>query len=120
MSTGIPAKSKKTELLALPSFEWGEEQPWYRSLLIVPTRMKHDSGFAQVAVIGVNEATEAEKILAYPDDIQFPVNPDEWSLRMDCYHPTLVLHLWSLRFEFSVDYPTSSVCIKTRPYKREG
>lgn len=84
----------------------------------------HDSGFAHIAIIGCRvhgDEEMAESIIAWPDDIQWPAQsgisdtlPSFGDLRMDAFHPSGVLRLWSGTFEFAVDNPTSSVEIKIR------
>lgn len=97
----------KKLVLGLPVADW-ESPGWWRSLLIVPTPQRQDSGYSHIAIIGVND--NAEKILAYPDDIQFPAFSNTpgssytyGALRMDSYWPSGVLRLWSRDYEFSVD-----------------
>lgn len=112
---GIPASSKKSDLLKLPEFEWSEVgMEWYDSILVIPTRLKHDSGWSRIALVGARKL-RAIKILAYPDDIHWPANGNygyDW--RMDSFYPSGVLRAWGSNKEFSVDYPTSSVEIKIR------
>lgn len=120
-------KATKRELLALPHLPWGEPRGWFDALLIIPGRHKHDSGWAHIAVIGVNHVDggdEAEHIIAYPDDLHWPAQSgisdysdftrSYGSLRTDAYHPSGVLRLWSSEYKFSVDHPTSSVDILIR------
>jgi len=119
----MKANSKKTELLTLPFRGWNAPEKWYTSLLIVPSRKMHDSGWAHIAVIGV-EGDEATEIIAFPDDIHWPAQSsltppgtplsDYGALRTDAYWPSGVLRLWSGIYEFSVDSPTSSVDIRIR------
>ena len=100
---------KKTELLKLPDREWGKRDKLYDSLLIVPTRLKHDSGYSCIAVIGCIDDTPTE-ILAYPDDLEMPkIGTNNYmGLRMDCSYPSGILRLWSYRYQFSIPMPTSS------------
>lgn len=110
----------KKAVLALPEADWRESgNLWWESLLIVPTRKMHDSGFARIAIIGVN-AHQAEQILGYPDDIQWPAQsgisgtmPDYGALRTDAYWPSGLLHLWSREYEFNA-HGVSSLDIKIR------
>jgi len=103
-------KMNKTELLALPVREWASNTI-YDWLLIVPTRLKHDSGFACIAIIGC-KGDEPVEICAYPDDLQMPVIPDNWSVRMDCSYPKGILRFWSNRYKFQVPRALSSTEIK--------
>ncbi len=118
IAVGSPGlKWTKKQLLKLPDAEWGGPERWWRALLIVPTRKKHDSGWSHIAIIGVNAEHQAELILAYPDDIAFPAlcEPRGYNpIRMDSYHPQGVLRMWSSSYDFAIDYPTSSVDIQVR------
>ena len=100
---------KKTELLALPHRQ--ESETTYDSVLIVPTREKHDSGFARIAIIGVRERVPVE-ITAYPDDINwFASQPPEGiaSFRTDASMHG-ILHVWG-RGTFKVGDAFSSTDI---------
>jgi hypothetical protein len=117
----IPVTSKKKQLLALP-FAPFDSAGWWDSLLIIPTKEKHDSGYAHIAIIGcqIDLATKtsmAHMILAYPDDITWPEsqhNVWESRIRTDAYVENSALHLWSNYLDFSVSSATSSVDILTR------
>lgn len=56
----------KKELLALPERDWKKISS-YDSLLIVPTRKKHNSGYNLFAIIGCNGSIPIE-IAGYMDD----------------------------------------------------
>lgn len=108
----------KKEILDLPDAEGGAEAKWWRSLLIIPLRTKHDSGYSNMAIVGVDEDGQGEVLVRYCDDLQFPLAPsgfqDEADLRMDCYYPSGVQKLWSRRFEFRLEWPGSSSRIEVR------
>jgi hypothetical protein len=113
--------SPKRELLKLPRRAWAAPEVWWRALLIVPTPKMHDSGYALIAIIGVDAEDEAQEILAYPDAITWPAQsgyidsmPDYGGLNTDAYWPSGVLRLFSTEFEFAVTNPVSSVTIKIR------
>ena len=116
--------AKKTEFLALPNLPWGDERGWWDCLAILPSRLKHDSGWSHIAIIGIRHTKDgdvAESILAMPDDIALPnvAGSDYRPFRMDSYYPSGVLRLWSRGYEFSVDSPTSSVDILIRPKEKK-
>lgn len=126
MTVNLNGKFTKRDLLSLPSAKW-DDPGWWDSLLIVPTPRKHESGFAHIAIIGVVEVgrtSEATKILAWPDDIQWPAQSglsglvDYGGLHTDAYHPSGVLRLWSREYEFSTTAALSSVTILIRPRNR--
>lgn len=67
MSKGWTEYTKK-ELLALPKRKWGLESE-YRSVLLVNTRCKHDSGYNCFAVIGCKDGYTPTEIAGYMDDL---------------------------------------------------
>ncbi len=107
---------KKSELLVLP---YRNDAPTvYDSLLLVPSRLKHDSGYMRIAVIGVREGVPVE-IAAMPDDLNLYANQyHEFiaSVRMDCSYPSGVLHLWDRNSQFQVGSSYSSTDIKVVPH----
>lgn len=77
-----------------------------------------------IGVADVGRTSEATKILAWPDDIQWPAQSglsglvDYGGLHTDAYHPSGVLRLWSREYEFSTTAALSSVTILIR--RRNG
>jgi len=122
----IANHASKRDLLKLPMLSGVGPAGWYDALLIVPSHHKHSSGWAHIAVIGVmytDEGDSATNILAFPDDLQWPAKSalkefgdlsDYGALRTDAYYPSGVMRLWSRHFQFSIDFPTSSVEILLR------
>lgn len=111
---------EKSELLKLPERDWKSDTV-YDYLLIVPTRLKHDSGFACIAVIGCI-GDEPKEICAYPDDLELPkANVPEYAMafRMDCSYPRGILRLWSNRYKFMVPTALSSTEIVAIPREPE-
>jgi hypothetical protein len=104
----------KKDLLTLP-----ERKPYvstamvYDKLLIIPTRIKHESGFARIAIIGF--VGDMAEITACPDDIcwDFTKAPKgDLAMRTDCYYPSGILKMWGHRIEFQVGEAFSSTDIK--------
>ena len=73
---------KRDELLSLPNRAWNEVKQ-YESLIIVPTKHKHDSGWRLMAIIGCNKIDDChnmpEEIVGYCDDIHV-LSPDNSGL----------------------------------------
>lgn len=88
----------------------------YRSLLIVPSRRKHSSGFTQIQVVGVGPNEVLELITTYSDDLGFymptPLTEGYESIRMDCLYPSGIMRVWSNYFDFVVSFTSSSLVIK--------
>ena len=85
----------------------------YEKLLIVPTRLKHESGYTKIAIIGVTG--DDGEIAAYPDDIcwDFTEVPQlSLGMRTDCYYPSGILRVWSYYCSFEVGLAYSSTDIK--------
>lgn len=93
-----------------------ENETTYKSLLIVPSRRKHDSGFTQIQVIGVKGKDELEMCTTFSDDINWylpSVLKDEYfSIRTDVFYPSGIMRMWSNYFDFKVEWATSSLSIK--------
>lgn len=62
-------KYTKKELLELPQRDW-ECVSEYSSVLLVNTKMKHDSGFNLFAVIGCDDKGLPKEIAGYMDDFR--------------------------------------------------
>lgn len=95
------------QLLSLPVRDWGEISI-YDSLLLVPARKMHDSGWMLIAIVGIREG-EAVEIAAYPDAITWEGKLD--MLKTDCTYPTGVIHFWTRGCVFEVGDACSSVDI---------
>lgn len=111
----------KKELLKLPNRKWDDTSRLYDKIWIIPSGLKHDSGYMCIAVIGVWKDGEEEKaeICAYPDDISylFPImtyglNSELAKVRQDCFYPSGVLQFHSSFGKFYVSEALSSVDIK--------
>ena len=100
------------ELLALPVRDWDEETV-YRSLIIVPTPRKHDSGWRLMAIVGcATEGGEPKEIAAFCDDIEWTCHDAKrfgdngqyaiGQIRTDCCWRSRALHMWSSHSEFKV------------------
>ncbi len=62
----------RAELLALPHRPWNAASV-YDTLLLIPTGHKHESGFVQMALIGVNDRQAVEIAASCPDDINWHI-----------------------------------------------
>jgi hypothetical protein len=110
----IDATSRKKDLLKLPEAPFNNPKK-YPFLLIVPTKELHDSGYRHIAIIGgtyVNNKPMAVEVLAYPDDITFPIPEYSYLMRMDCFGDNGVLRLHSIAYDFFVSCPVSSTEIE--------
>lgn len=109
---------KKKDLLELPVRDWNEKGSHYSSLLIVPTRKKHDSGWTVIAIVGVDDKFLPVEIAAYCDDIYWCIAKDalvveyegtfDGFVRTDCTYPSGIIHVWKNGIEFEVGASLSS------------
>lgn len=102
-------------LKKLPSRS-GNEESEYKGLYIIPSGLKHDSGYMAIAIVGIKENDDLE-IAAYPDDIcwnfmKFLQAYDVTGMRTDCLYPTGVLHFWGKKLKFIVEGAYSSTTIR--------
>ena len=104
---------KKKEILELvPSLPTSSKYTplEFDSLLVIPTRKKHDSGYNCILVIGVNKGEAVCKITDWSDDLKFNVLDEDsmfrW-VRMDCL-PSGVLRIHSKKI-ISDDFCVSTV-----------
>lgn len=109
----------KKELLKLPERKWDNTKRLYDAIWIVPSGLKHDSGYMCIAIIGVWEENGESKgeICAYPDDVSyfFPYENEKYSMakvRQDCFYPSGVLQFHSRHGKFFVSEALSSVDVK--------
>lgn len=108
-------KLDRKSLKLLPQREWGIDSK-YKSVYIVPSGTKHDSGYMEIAIVGEKEGGELE-VAAYPDDIVWDMTEirqeyDSMGMRTDCSYPKGVLRFWGNRVEFVVEAALSSTNIK--------
>lgn len=115
-------KTKK-ELLASPYREDdGASGRRYKTILLVPSGLKHDSGYMKIAIIGAyNEGDETKyEICGYPDDINWIIPPaikgrDYYipNLRTDCFYPSGVMQFWHRNYEFLVggEYSSTEITV---------
>ena len=73
---------------------WNTESQ-YKTLYLIPSGLKHDSGYMTIAIVGKKENGSME-VCAHPDDIdwdfsalnqKFPTS----GMRMDCIYPNGVI-----------------------------
>jgi len=106
----------KRELLKLKERDW-QQKSIYDSIVIVPTRTKHDSGFTLMAIIGIRNGKPIE-IAAHCDDVNWyipsGVYPGEMILRTDCYYPHNIIHFWSNKCIFEVGASASSTDVRLK------
>ncbi len=115
-------KLNRKALKDLPNRKEGETT--YREIYIVPSGLKHESGYMQIAVVGKTTAGDLE-IAAYPDDICWDMRKIEQSydstgMRTDCSYPEGVLHFWGRSVQFIVEGAFSSTTIRVEKFNKNN
>ena len=99
------------ELRSLPFRNWNETK-LYKSIIVIPSGKKHESGWALMYIIGVNEEQIPFEIAAYCDDICWKMpTPIEYEFRNDMFYPSGAMHFWSRKYYFEVGSSLSSTGI---------
>jgi hypothetical protein len=96
------------KLLALPVRQWNKIKV-YSSIALVNTKKKHDSGWALMAIVGLDDFRNPIEIAGFCDDI-------EWDFggllfRNDMF-PSGIIHFWSKEASFEVGFVCSTTTIK--------
>lgn len=95
----------RKELLSIPKRKWDKTLHGVTGVYVIPSGRKHDSGWACM-----------DFVAEFSDDrrmVRFGGGCDAVSLigsnfRMDCEHPSRIIHIWSLK-TFSVSHDLSSI-----------
>lgn len=106
---------KIKELRNLPVRKWDEPKE-YRSIIVISSGKKHDSGWALMYIIGIDEKRNPIEIAACCDDICWKIpSPQEFDFRNDMYFPSGAVHFWSAKYNFHVGSSLSSTDIVLVP-----
>lgn len=109
------SKYSRKQLLILPSKPWSKISE-YDSVIIFGSRVKHDSGFNLINVIGCIDQNPVEIATQCSDDINWFVSKSNHSgvanLRMDVLPKSNATHFWRRESKFVVGSAHSSFDIK--------
>lgn len=105
-------KWTRKELLSLPKREWCTKSI-YDSVLLLSTRKRHDSGWAMMFVIGVNNGEPVEIASSSSDDVGWVLGSGQ--IRMDCPLVSGAIQVWSRYGRFQVGEALSSITIELIP-----
>ena len=100
----------RKELLALPVCKFTEQESRkYASLLIVPAKKLHDSGYRLMAIVGLDKKGKPIEIADFCDDIEWRIPMINAGsrlayspLRTDMYANLNCLHAWTRYGYFTV------------------
>jgi hypothetical protein len=88
----------------------------YNRIYIVPSGLKHDSGYMTIHIIGIKDDESLERC-ACPDDINWDMTElnqkyDCTGMRMDCLYPQGIIQCHGRHVKYIVGYSLSSTTIK--------
>jgi hypothetical protein len=99
---------KIKELRNLPFRKWDEVKN-YKSIVVLPSGKKHDSGWALMYIIGLDSERKPIEIAAACDDICWKIpTATEYNFRNDMFYPSGAIHFWSNGHSFKVGASLSS------------
>jgi hypothetical protein len=98
-------KYTRKELLSIPKRNWNEMLFDVSGVYVIPSARKHDSGWACMDFVA--EFKDREKPMVRfgggCDDVAFEGS----HFRMDCIHPSRIIHIWNNRGFSISDYLSS-------------
>lgn len=103
---------KAKELLKLPRRDKFKiiKRSIYNSIAVINTKRKHDSGFALMALIGLDNNCEPIEIIGYCADIKWELNG--LSFFNEMFYPSGAIHFWSIDANFETVYNYSTTLIR--------
>jgi hypothetical protein len=103
---------KIKELRKLPRKKSNEIKQ-YNSVVLIPSGKKHDSGYALIYIIGLDNEQNPIEIAAACDDVHWITpDPTEHNLRNEMFYPSGVIHYWSNKYSFEIGVSLSSTYVK--------
>lgn len=93
----------RKELFAVPKREWNETLTGVTGVWVIPSRRKHDSGWACMDFV----ASTPDGLVRFGggcDDVAF----EGTHFRMDCDYESKLLHIWN-RCKFTITSDLSSI-----------
>ena len=82
-------KYTRKALLQVPKRKWNE-QIKASGVYVIPSRRKHDSGFACMDFVAETK-DGLIRFGGYCDDVSF----EGQHFRMDCIYPEIIIHIWN-------------------------
>lgn len=107
----LSSEMNLSELRKLGRRNWDEIKS-YNSIVVIPSRKKHESGYALMYIIGIDPKGYAVEIAAACDDICWKIpKATDHDFRTDMFYPSGAIHFWSCDYEFMVGASLSSTDI---------
>lgn len=102
----ITGTTKRSDFDKIPMCEFGEII-CTRDIYILPTRRKHDSGYACMEFVAEKPNGEYVKFGGCADVAVFY----NWKFRLDCLYPSRIIHLFSNNYVFIEGHGFSDIFI---------
>ena len=97
--------SRRKELLAVEKRSWDKELTGVWGVYVIPSGRKHESGWACMDFVASMHDGELVRFGGICDDVSF----NGGHFRMDCEHPSRIIHIWNSRGTFSISHDLSSI-----------
>lgn len=100
--------TRREELMSIPKRKWDEEIHGVDAVYIIPSRRKHDSGYACMDFVASFNGYKGKPMVRFGggcDDVRLKGN----HFRIDCEYPSRIIHIWNDRTSFSVSCDISSI-----------
>lgn len=96
----------RKQFMSIPKRDWKEELHGVTGVLVMPSRRKHDSGWACMDFVASIE--NGKKLIGFGgpcDDVSFY----GYHFRMDCDFESKLIHIWNSKGPFTVSSGISSI-----------
>ena len=98
--------TRREELLSAPKRKWDDTLHGVDEVYILPSRKKHDSGYACMDFIaGFSKNKPMVRFGGGCDDVRLKGN----HFRIDCEYPSRIIRIWNDRTSFSISHDLSSI-----------
>lgn len=94
----------REQLLQCPKREWDKHIEHAIGVYVIPTRKKHDSGYAIMEFVAETDSGEKIRFGGCCDDVSF----EGEHFRMDCDFESKLIHIWN-RYKFTITDDVSSI-----------
>ena len=95
----------RNQLLEVQHRKWDEEIHDVVGVYVLPSGRKHDSGFACMDFVAHTRGGQLIRFGGGCDDVRFVGG----GFRMDCFHPSRIVHIWNSRKPFYITHDLSSI-----------
>lgn len=100
--------TQREELLSVPKRKWDDVIHGVDAVYIIPSRRKHDSGYACMDFVASFNADKGKPMVRFGgecDDVRLKGS----HFRIDCEYPSRIIRIWNDRASFSISRDLSSI-----------